>query len=148
MADKKIITKVMVHPTELVSAQSRYYNDSDIGKRMTGKITTDIANSRHSSFFSSDKEVTTTGAILNTAGVSIIYAMIKNKTHDDVLLAFDGTNYKTKISKGDVFSSELNSSKLMFLNKYECIFFCLSYLFLKLSYLISPNLNPCLPILS
>jgi hypothetical protein len=79
MANKKIITKVMVHPTEFVNAQSRYYNDSDIGKRLSGKITTDIADSQHSSFFSGDKEVTTTGAVLNTAGVSIIYIMINIK---------------------------------------------------------------------
>tara|TARA_R110001583_G_scaffold16794_5_gene68702 strand:- start:194 stop:592 length:399 start_codon:yes stop_codon:yes gene_type:complete len=109
MPNKKIITKVMVHPTEFVNAQSRYYNDSDIGKRLSGKTTIDIADSQHSSFFSGDKEVTTTGAVLNTAGVSIIYIMIKNKANNDVFLSFDGSNYKTKISKNDVFSSELNS---------------------------------------
>jgi len=109
MANKKIITKVMVHPTEFVNAQSRYYNDSDIGKRLSGKTTIDIADSQHSSFFSGDKEVTTTGAVLNTAGVSIIYIMIKNKANNDVFLSLDGSNYKTKISKNDVFSSELNS---------------------------------------
>tara|TARA_R110000796_G_scaffold2976_1_gene11363 strand:+ start:32 stop:430 length:399 start_codon:yes stop_codon:yes gene_type:complete len=109
MPNKKIITKVMVHPTEFVNAQSRYYNDSDIGKRLSGKITTDIADSQHSSFFSGDKEVTTTGTVLNTAGVSIIYIMIKNKANNDVFLSLDGSNYKTKISKNDVFSSELNS---------------------------------------
>ena len=108
MPNKKIITKVMVHPTEFVNVQSRYYNDSDIGKRLSGKMTTDIADSQHSSFFSKDKEVTSTGAVLNTGGVSIIFIMIKNKANNDVFLSLDGSNYKTKISKNDVFSSELN----------------------------------------
>lgn len=108
MPNKKIITKVMVHPTEFVNVQSRYYNDSDIGKRLSGKMTTDIADSQHSSFFSKDKEVTSVGAILNTGGVSIIFIMIKNKANNDVFLSLDGSNYKTKISKNDVFSSELN----------------------------------------
>ena len=108
MPNKKIITKVMVHPTEFVNVQSRYYNDSDIGKRLSGKMTTDIADSQHSSFFSKDKEVTSVGAILNTGSVSIIFIMIKNKANNDVFLSLDGSNYKTKISKNDVFSSELN----------------------------------------
>mgnify|MGYP003633335281 CR=1 FL=1 len=108
MPNKKIITKVMVHPTEFVNVQSRYYNDSDIGKRLSGKMTTDIADSQHSSFFSKDKEVTSVGAILNTGSVSIIFTMIKNKANNDVFLSLDGSNYKTKISKNDVFSSELN----------------------------------------
>ena len=108
MPNKKIITKVMVHPTEFVNVQSRYYNDSDIGKRLSGKMTTDIADSQHSSFFSKDKEVTSTGAVLNTGSVSIIFIMIKNKANNDVFLSLDGSNYKTKISKNDVFSSELN----------------------------------------
>tara|TARA_R100000995_G_C3484632_1_gene126429 strand:+ start:7835 stop:8233 length:399 start_codon:yes stop_codon:yes gene_type:complete len=108
MPNKKIITKVMVHPTEFVNVQSRYYNDSDIGKRLSGKMTTDIADSQHSSFFSKDKEVTSVGAVLNTGGVSIIFIMIKNKANNDVFLSLDGSNYKTKISKNDVFSSELN----------------------------------------
>lgn len=109
MPNKKIITKVMVHPTEFVNVQSRYYNDSDIGKRLSGKMTTDIADSQHSSFFSKDKEVTSTGAVLNTGGVSIIFIMIKNKANNDVFLSLDGSNYNIKISKNDVFSSELNS---------------------------------------
>ena len=71
-------------------------------------MTTDIADSQHSSFFSKDKEVTSTGAVLNTGGVSIIFIMIKNKANNDVFLSLDGSNYKTKISKNDVFSSELN----------------------------------------
>lgn len=108
MPNKKIITKVMVHPTEFVNVQSRYYNDSDIGKRLSGKMTTDIADSQHSSFFSKDKEVTSTGAVLNTGGVSIIFIMIKNKANNDVFLSLDGSNYNIKISKNDVFSSELN----------------------------------------
>jgi len=108
MPNKKIITKVMVHPTEFVNVQSRYYNDSDIGKRLSGKMTKDIADSKQSSFFSKDKEVTSTGAVLNTGGVSIIFIMIKKKANNDVFLSLDGSNYKTKISKNDVFSSELN----------------------------------------
>jgi|TARA_R110000824_G_scaffold80933_1_gene203309 hypothetical protein len=108
MPNKKIITKVMVHPTEFVNVQSRYYNDSDIGKRLSGKMTTDIADSQHSSFFSKDKEVTSVGAILNTGSVSIIFTMIKNKANNDVFLSLDGSNYNIKISKNDVFSSELN----------------------------------------
>ncbi len=99
----------MVHPTEYVTAQARYYNDSDIGRRLSGKNTIDIADSQHSSFFSSNKEITSTGAILNTGGVTIIYIMIKNKTGNDAFLALDGSNYKTKISKNDVFSTEVNS---------------------------------------
>ena len=35
--------------------------------------------------------------------------MIKNKTGNDAFLALDGSNYKTKISKNDVFSTEVNS---------------------------------------
>jgi hypothetical protein len=109
MPNKKIITKVMVHPTEFVNAQSRYYNDSDIGKRLSGKTTIDIADSQHSSFFSGDKEVTTTGAELNTGNVSINYVMIKNKTSNDVFLSLNSSTYTIKISKNDVFSSEINS---------------------------------------
>jgi|TARA_R110000744_G_scaffold224184_2_gene342800 hypothetical protein len=109
MPNKKIVTRVMVHPTEYVTAQARYYNDSDIGRRLSGKNTIDIADSQHSSFFSSNKEITSTGAILNTGGVTIIYIMIKNKTGNDAFLALDGSNYKTKISKNDVFSTEVNS---------------------------------------
>jgi hypothetical protein len=109
MSDKKIITKVMVHPTEYVNAQARHYNDSDIGKRLSGKNSVDINNSQHSSFYSSDKEVTSTGAVLNSGSVTVIYIMIKNKTNNDVFLALDGSNYTTKISKNDVFSSEVNS---------------------------------------
>jgi|TARA_R110000823_G_scaffold14513_2_gene47753 hypothetical protein len=109
MPNKKIVTKVMVHPTEYVNVQARYYNDSDIGKRLSGKNTIDIADTQHSSFFSSNKEITSTGAVLNTGGVTIIYIMIKNKTGNDAFLALDGSNYKTKISKNDIFSTEVNS---------------------------------------
>ena len=109
MPNKKIVTKVMVHPTEYITAQAHYYNDSDIGKRLSGKNTVDIADTQHSSFFSSNKEITSTGAVLNTGGVTIIYIMIKNKTGNDAFLALDGSNYKTKISKNDVFSTEVNS---------------------------------------
>ena len=109
MSDKKIITKVMVHPTEYVSAQARYYNDSDIGKKLSGNSTINIADSQHSSFYSENKEVTTTGSTMNTGGVSVLYTMIKNKSDNDVLLSLDGSNYTTTIKKNDVFSSELNS---------------------------------------
>lgn len=109
MSDKKIIAKTMVHPTEYVNVQARYYNDSDIGKRLSGDVTVNIADSQHSSFHSANKEVTSVGSTMNTGSVTVLYVMIKNKSNNDVLLSLDGSNYTTSIKKNDIFSSEVNS---------------------------------------
>jgi hypothetical protein len=109
MSDKKIISKVMVHPTEFVNAQARYYNDSDIGKKLSGTNTINIVDSQDASFYSADKLVTTTASLLNTSSNNASYLMIKNKSNNDVLLAVDGNNFDIAIKKNDVFSSQMNS---------------------------------------
>ncbi len=109
MPDKKIISKVMIHPNEYVTLQAKYYNDSDIGKRLSGSKTLDIADTQHSTWYNSNKEVDSSGSILNNGAVNANYIMVKNKTHNTVLLSLDGFNYYIKLEKNDVFTAELNA---------------------------------------
>jgi len=105
MATYKIVYKNHCTPQEQVSSSGRYYLDSDCGRKLTGL---EAVTSLSSLTYEDELEVTDTISGSLTSSQDFFY--IKNTGSNDVLIALNGTNFKTKIVAGDSFASEISTS--------------------------------------
>ena len=104
----KIIYKNHCTPQEEVdfSSGSRWYLDSDCGRKLTGDADT-------SATLSATGTLTTGVAIsgiteIVTAGSNADFVYIKNTGAENVLVTLDDSNYVILLSAGEVFASEIH----------------------------------------
>ena len=105
MANEKIKYSNGCSPQELESTSARWYQDSDVGKKLAG--TANVAMSGGSLSYQSEKTITGAESALSTK--DFIY--VKCISGDDVKISLDnGSNYLVRLSAGESFASELDSS--------------------------------------
>ena len=108
----KIVWKNHCTPQEKVnfSSGSRWYLDSDCGKKMTGSYTTTITTDRD---YTSNLAVTATpSATLNDENDDI-FLYIKNTgggSGDDVFISLEASQYAIRLSSGESFASHILGS--------------------------------------
>ena len=105
MANEKIKYSNGCSPQELESTSARWYQDSDVGKKLAG--TANVAMSGGSLSYQSEKTIT--GAESALSSKDFIY--VRCLSGDDVKISLDnGSNYLVRLSAGESFASELDSS--------------------------------------
>ena len=104
MANEKIKYSNGCSPQELESTSARWYQDSDVGKKLAG--TANVAMSGGSLSFVSPVSITGN----QTALASKDFVYIKCISGDDVKVSLDGTNFLIRLSAGESFASELDST--------------------------------------
>ena len=103
MANEKIKYSNGCSPQELESTSARWYQDSDVGKKLAG--TANVAMSGGSLVYQSEKTITSAETTLTAK--DFIY--IKCISGDDVKISLDnGSNYLVRLSAGESFASEIN----------------------------------------
>ena len=105
MANEKIKYSNGCSPQELESTSARWYQDSDVGKKLAG--TANVAMSGGSLSYQSSKTIT--GAESALSSKDFIY--VKCISGDDVKISLDnGSNYLVRLSEDESFASELDAS--------------------------------------
>ena len=105
MANEKIKYSNGCSPQELESTSARWYQDSDVGRKLAG--TANIAMSGGSLSYQSEKTIT--GAESALSSKDFIY--VRCLSGDDVKISLDnGSNYLIRLSADESFASELDSS--------------------------------------
>ena len=105
MANEKIKYSNGCSPQELESTSARWYQDSDVGKKLAG--TANVAMSGGSLSYQSEKTIT--GAESALSSKDFVY--VRCLSGDDVKISLDnGSNYLVRLSAGESFASELDSS--------------------------------------
>ena len=105
MANEKIKYSNGCSPQELESTSTRWYQDSDVGRKLAG--TANVAMSGGSLSYQSEKTITGAESALSTK--DFIY--VKCISGDDVKISLDnGSNYLVRLSEGESFASELDAS--------------------------------------
>ena len=107
MANEKIKYSNGCSPQELESTSVRWFQDSDVGTKLSG--TANVAMSGGSLVHVSPKTIT--GVEPSSGSISSKdFIFVKNISGDDVKITLDGTNYLIRLSAGESFASELDSS--------------------------------------
>ena len=105
MANEKIKYSNGCSLQELESTSARWYQDSDVGKKLAGNA--NVAMSGGSLVYQSEKTIT--GAESALSSKDFIY--VKCLSGDDVKISLDnGSNYLIRLSANESFASELDSS--------------------------------------
>jgi hypothetical protein len=101
MANEKIKYSNGCSPQELDSISSRWYQDSDVGTKLSGNA--NVSMSEASLDYVSPVSITGN----QTALTSKDFVFIKCISGDDVKVSLDGTNFLIRLSAGESFASEL-----------------------------------------
>ena len=105
MANEKIKYSNGCSPQELESTSVRWYQDSDVGTKLSG--TANVSMSGGSLVYVSPKEITSNESALSTKD----FVYIKCIKGDDVKVSLDGgSNFLIRLSAGESFASELVST--------------------------------------
>ena len=105
MANEKIKYSNGCSPQELESTSVRWFQDSDVGTKLSG--TANVAMSGASLAYVSPVSITGNQTELTTKD----FVFIKCISGDDVKVSFDnGSNFLVRLSAGESFASELDSS--------------------------------------
>jgi hypothetical protein len=105
MANEKIKYSNGCSPQELDSISSRWYQDSDVGTKLSGSA--NVAMSGASLAYVSPVSI----AGNQTALTSKDFVYIRCISGDDVKVSLDGgSNFLVRLSAGESFASELDSS--------------------------------------
>ena len=105
MANEKIKYSNGCSPQELETTSARWYQDSDVGRKLAG--TANVAMSGGSLSYQSEKTITGAESALSTK--DFIY--VKCISGDDVKISLDnGSNYLVRLSADESFASELDAS--------------------------------------
>ena len=105
MANEKIKYSNGCSPQELETTSARWYQDSDVGRKLAG--TANVAMSGGSLSYQSEKTIT--GAESALSSKDFIY--VKCLSGDDVKISLDnGSNYLVRLSADESFASELDAS--------------------------------------
>ena len=101
MANEKIKYSNGCSPQELESTSSRWYQDSDVGTKLSGNA--NVSMSEASLDYVSPVSITGN----QTALTNKDFVFIKCISGDDVKVSLDGTNFLIRLSAGESFASEL-----------------------------------------
>ena len=104
MANEKIKYSNGCSPQELESTSARWYQDSDVGTKLSGSA--NVAMSGASLAYVSPVSITGN----QTALASKDFVYIKCISGDDVKVSLDGTNFLIRLSADESFASELDSA--------------------------------------
>ena len=105
MANEKIKYSNGCSPQELDSTSARWYQDSDVGTKLSGSANVSMGGG--SLAFVSPVSITGNQNELTTKD----FVFIKCISGDDVKVSFDaGSNFLVRLSAGESFASELDSS--------------------------------------
>jgi len=105
MANEKIKYSNGCSPQELESTSARWYQDSDVGTKLSGSA--NVAMSGASLAYVSPVSITGNQTALSTKD----FVYIKCIKGDDVKVSLDdGSNFLIRLSAGESFASELDSS--------------------------------------
>ena len=105
MANEKIKYSNGCSPQELESTSARWFQDSDVGTKLSGSA--NVAMSGGSLSFVSPVSITSN----QTALTSKDFVYIKCISGSDVKVSLDGgSNFLVRLSAGESFASELDSS--------------------------------------
>ena len=105
MANEKVKYSNGCSPQELESTSARWYQDSDVGRKLAG--TANVTMSGGSLSYQSEKTITGAESALSTK--DFIY--VKCISGDDVKISLDnGSNYLVRLSADESFASELDAS--------------------------------------
>ena len=105
MAKERIKYSNGCSPQELESTSARWYQDSDVGTKLSG--TANVAMSGASLAYVSPVSITGNQTALSTKD----FVYIKCIKGDDVKVSLDdGSNFLIRLSAGESFASELDSS--------------------------------------
>ena len=104
MANEKIKYSNGCSPQELDSISARWYQDSDVGTKLSGVA--NVAMTGASLAYVSPVSITGN----QTALASKDFVYIKCISGDDVKVSLDGTNFLIRLSAGESFASELDST--------------------------------------
>tara|TARA_Y100000296_G_scaffold62387_1_gene72446 strand:- start:196 stop:573 length:378 start_codon:yes stop_codon:yes gene_type:complete len=105
MANEKIKYSNGCSPQELESTSVRWFQDSDVGTKLSGSA--NVAMSGASLAYVSPVSITGNQTELTTKD----FVFIKCISGDDVKVSFDnGSNFLVRLSAGESFASELDSS--------------------------------------
>ena len=105
MANEKIKYSNGCSPQELESTSAKWFQDSDVGAKLSG--TANVAMSGASLAYVSPVSITGN----QTALTSKDFVFIKCISGDDVKVSLDGgSNFLIRLSAGESFASELDSS--------------------------------------
>ncbi len=105
MANEKIKYSNGCSPQELESTSVRWYQDSDVGTKLSGSA--NVAMSGASLAYVSPVSITGNQTALSTKD----FVYIKCIKGDDVKVSLDdGSNFLIRLSAGESFASELDSS--------------------------------------
>jgi len=107
MANEKIKYSNGCSPQELDSTSARWYQDSDVGTKLSGSANVSMGSGTLT--YQSSKEIT--GVEPPSGSISSKdFIFVRNISGDDVKITLDGTNYLVKLSAGESFASELDST--------------------------------------
>ena len=107
MANEKIKYSNGCSPQELDSTGARWYQDSDVGTKLSGSANVSMGSGTLT--YQSSKEIT--GVEPPSGSISSKdFIFVRNISGDDVKITLDGTNYLVKLSAGESFASELDST--------------------------------------
>lgn len=105
MANEKIKYSNGCSPLELDSTGARWYQDSDVGTKLSGSA--NISMGGGSISYVSSKTISSNESALSSKD----FLYIKNIKGNDVKVSFDnGSNFLIRLSQGESFASELDSS--------------------------------------
>jgi hypothetical protein len=105
MANEIITYSNGCSPQELEATGVRWYRDSDIGKKLSGKA--NIAMGSGSLVYVASKLITSNESVLSAKD----FIFVRNISGSDVKVSFDnGANFLIALSSGESFASELDSS--------------------------------------
>jgi hypothetical protein len=107
VANEKIKYSNGCSPQELDSTSARWYQDSDVGTKLSGSANVSMGGGTLT--YQSSKEIT--GVEPPSGSISSKdFIFVRNISGDDVKITLDGTNYLVKLSAGESFASELDST--------------------------------------
>ena len=97
---KQILYKVHCTPQEQVSSGSRYYLDSDCGRKLAGSYLYELGNDD-----TVYNTITATAAIGTT--IDFIFVKAKNIESGTVTISLDGSTEIIKLLEGEAFASQI-----------------------------------------
>ena len=93
-------------PQEQIVSGSRYYLDSDCGRKLTGDAETSTTRSATGTL--------SPGTIISTSATQIAvssdFVYVKNTGSTDILVTLDNNNYLILLSENEAFASEISTS--------------------------------------
>ena len=105
MANEKIKYSNGCSPQELDSTSARWYQDSDVGTKLSGSANVSMGSGTLT--YQSSKEITGAESALSSKD----FVFVRNISGDDVKISLDnGSNYLVLLSAGESFASELDAS--------------------------------------